>query len=80
MLKLDVTTKLKPEQVIERALDFFGAGYGLEVTEHSASCVTFRGSGGGVTVNVSPASERTLVDLESREWDSVIRDFAEEIR
>jgi hypothetical protein len=80
MLKLDVRTKLKPEQVIEKALEFFGDGYGLEVTEHSDRCVSFRGGGGGVTVTVSPAAKRTLVDLEAREWDSVIRDFAEELR
>ncbi len=47
MLKLNVRTKHKPDEVVKRALEFFGpGGYGLKVAEQSDTCAYFEGVGG----------------------------------
>jgi hypothetical protein len=76
MLSLSTKTKLKPEQVIKQAVDFFGLkGYKLNVTNQSSEYVAFEGGGGGVEVNTSVEGKQTSVDLVSREWDFQVREF-----
>jgi len=78
-MRYAVKTKLKPDEVIERAIKFFGkGGVGLEVTERNASTVCFEGGGGHVTIIVCP-DELTDVDLETREWDYQVKRFMENI-
>jgi len=78
-MRYAVKTKLKSDEVIERAIKFFGkGGVGLEVTEQNASTVCFEGGGGHVTIIVCPG-ELTDVDLETREWDYQVKKFMENI-
>jgi len=78
-MRYTVKTKLKPDEVIERAVKFFGkGGVGLEVTDRSGSTVCFEGGGGHVTIIVCPG-ELTDVDLETREWDYQVKRFMENI-
>ena len=77
MLKLSISTKLKPEEVIKKALGFFGPdGHGLKVTEQSDTCASFEGGGGGVEVTTCTDEKGTSVDLETREWEYQIQEFA----
>jgi len=72
-------TKLDPEQVIRRAVDFFGeGGFGLTVTEQALCCATFEGGGGHVVISVN-AGEKTEVELVTREWDYDVRRFMRDI-
>lgn len=81
MLNLATKTKLSPEEVIKRAVAFFGpGGYGLEVKEQSASCAYFEGGGGGVEVTACAEEKGTSVELASREWDYQVNEFAGKIR
>lgn len=81
MLNLATKTKLSPEEVIKRAVEFFGpGGYGLEVKEQSADCAYFVGGGGGVDVTACAEEKETSVELASREWDYQIREFINKIR
>jgi hypothetical protein len=81
MLKLNVKTKLKPEEVVKRALGFFGpGGYGLKVTEQSDTCASFEGGGGGIAVTTCTDDKETSVDLETREWEYQVKDFAHRIK
>jgi hypothetical protein len=81
MLKLNVRTKSKPEEVAKKALEFFGpGGYGLKVTEQSDTCVYFEGGGGGVEVTVCTDEKGTSVDLETREWEYQVKEFAGKIK
>jgi len=78
-MRYSVKTKLKPDEVIERAVKFFGkGGVGLEVTDKNASTVCFEGGGGHVTMIVCPG-ELTDVDLETQEWDYQVRRFMQSI-
>jgi hypothetical protein len=76
MMKLSTKSKLKPEEVIERAVTFFGpGGYGLKPQDKGNCCIEFEGGGGGVRVTASKEKKGSTVDLESREWDYQVREF-----
>ena len=81
MLNLNVRTKAKPEEVVKKALVFFGpGGYGLKVLEQSETYGYFEGSGGGVQVTVSTDGNGTSVNLETREWEYQVKEFARKIK
>jgi len=63
-------TRLKPEQVIEKAVAFFGpAGVGLDIQDQGSGCARFEGGGGFVSVSTCEGEKRTEVSLETREWE-----------
>jgi len=77
MINLEVKTKLKQEEVIEKLKKFFGkGGLGLEIAEEAPQCVTFEGGGGHVTATVCPEEGKTKINLVSQEWDSQVKRFA----
>ena len=81
MLRIATKTKLRPEEAIKRAIEFFGPdGYGLEVKERAPSCAYFEGGGGGVQVTACVVGKQTSVELESREWDYQVKKFIGKIR
>ena len=81
MLKLNVRTKSKPEEVVKKALEFFGTnGYGLKVTEQSDTCAYFEGGGGVIEVTACSDSKGTSVDMETREWEYQVKEFAGKIK
>jgi len=81
MLSMTTKTKLKPEEVVKKALDFFGpGGYGLEVTSQSDTCISFEGGGGGVDISTCADGKETSVDIETREWEIQIKDFAAKLK
>jgi len=76
MINLEVKTKLRQEQVIERLKKYFGkGGLGLEVTEETPQCLTFEGGGGYVTVTLCPDEGKMRVNMVSQEWDSQVKKF-----
>jgi len=76
MLRISVESKRKPDDVIKRAVDFFGPdGYGLKVTEQSDTCASFEGGGGGIEITTCTADKGSSVEFTSREWDSQVKDF-----
>ena len=80
MLKLNVRTKRNPEEVVKKALGFFGpAGRGLKVTQQSDTCVSFEGGAGYVAVTACTDGEGASVDLETREWEREVREFARKV-
>jgi hypothetical protein len=80
MLRLSTTSKLSPEEVIKRAVKFFGpGGYKLEVREQGDCCASFEGGGGGVEVTAAAEGKKTTVELTSREWDYQVRQFMEKV-
>ncbi len=81
MLKLNVRTKRNPDEVVKKALEFFGSGsYGLRVTKQTDTCVSFEGGGGGITVTACTDDKGTSVDLETREWEYQVKEFARKIK
>jgi hypothetical protein len=77
MTNLDVRTKLKQEEVIERLKRFFGkGGLGLDIAEETAQCLTFEGGGGYITATICPEEGKTRINLVSQEWDYQVKKFA----
>ena len=81
MLRLATTSKLVPEEVIRRAVVYFGkGGLGLEVKEQTEVSASFQGGGGGVGLAASREGKKTSVELLSQEWDVQIKEFIQTIR
>ena len=76
MISLTKDSKLKPEEVITKAISFWGPkGYGLTIQDQEACSVAFEGGGGGVNVSAAAAAKGSTVDVEAREWESQAKDF-----
>jgi hypothetical protein len=81
MMKLSTKSKHSPEEVIRRAIKYFGPdGYGLKVNDEGNCCVNFEGGGGSVRVSAVPEKKGSTVDLESREWDYQVEEFIRKIK
>ena len=77
MINLEVRTKLKQEEIIDRLKKFFGkGGLGLEIVEEAPQCLTFEGGGGHVTATLCPEEGKMRINLVSQEWDSQVKKFA----
>ncbi len=81
MLNLSTSSKLDRDEVIKRAVAFFGSnGYGLEVVEETSGYASFKGGGGGVEVIANAEGDKTTVELTSQEWDYQVKEFIDKIR
>ncbi len=81
MVRYEKETRRSPDEVMERALKFFGPqGLGMTVEEQGDCCLYFSGGGGYVQVQLARAEKnRTLVTVESREWDYQALRFLEKV-
>ena len=80
MLNLDVKTKLKQEEVIQRLKKFFGkGGLGLDITEEAPQCLTFEGGGGHVTATVCSEEGKIRINLVTQEWENQVKKFASDL-
>ena len=81
MLRIATKTKLTPEEVIKKAIKFFGPeGYKLKITSKMETSATFDGGGGSIEVSACADSSKTAVDFLSREWDFQVKEFIKAIR
>jgi hypothetical protein len=76
MLTMEARTRLSQEEVVKQALKFFRS-HRMNVTNQSPGCVSFEGSGGGVSISTKIADGITVVEAVSREWDFQVKDFIE---
>ena len=76
MIRLGKESKHSAEQVLERAVKFFGPnGVGLDLKVQSEGFIRFEGSGGYVEVSVEPKGKHAEVDIVAIEWDHQARQF-----
>jgi len=76
MIRMEAKTRLSPQEVIKRAVAFFGpGGYGLWVKEQTSDYICLEGGGGVVEVTVSAEGKGTSVELVSQEWDYQVKEF-----
>jgi hypothetical protein len=81
MLSVTKKSKLKPEEVLKKAVTFFGdGGFGLKVMEEDENHVYLEGGGGGVNVIVSAEAKGTKVDMETTEWEIQARNFLSSLK
>jgi len=80
-MRYGTETDLDPSEVLDLVEEYFGeGGLGLEITSSDDCCISLAGGGGHVTVTVTEG-EKTVVDLETREWDYQVKRFmAEELK
>jgi hypothetical protein len=80
MIKISKESKLKPKEVIEHAVAFFGPkGYGLELKEQDNCNAYFEGGGGSVRITAETVKKGSSVDVESVEWDYQSKQFLDKI-
>jgi hypothetical protein len=76
MLSITKESKLKPEEVVQRAVKFFGPeGLGLKMVEQDKCNAVFEGGGGYMKVMAATSTKGSKVDVETREWESQAKDF-----
>jgi len=64
MARYGKESRLSPDKVMEKALEFFGpGGLGLEVKDQGEGCATFEGGGGHVFVQVCEGGKGSEIDL-----------------
>ena len=81
MIRIATKTKLTPEEVIKRAIKFFGPdGYKLKITGQTETSAAFEGGGGSVGITACEDNGKTSVDFLSREWDFQVKEFIKIIR
>jgi hypothetical protein len=82
-MRYEVTTKLTPQEALQRAITHFGLqGTGLEIIDQNEACLVFQGGGGHVAVTACPGKtpgEKTTVEIETREWDYAVRQFMDRV-
>ena len=74
MIRIAVKTKQKPDQVIEKAVQYFEKELGLKLTDLQKCCAYFEGGGGHVKVTLVQ-NDSTEVEVESREWEQQAKEF-----
>ncbi len=75
-MRISAKTKLKPEEVVRRAMNFFGpGGQGLQVKDELPDYVCFEGGGGSIEVSASAQGQGASVEVASREWDYQAKEF-----
>jgi hypothetical protein len=75
-LRLSTSTKLTPEQAINRAVRYFADELGLTVVWRSAVSARLDGGGGYVQVSAVGLPNSAEVELETMEWEFHVRQFA----
>ena len=76
MIRIAKQTRLKPEDIIEKASRFFGeGGEELEEKERNRCCISFEGAGGYVAVSVVDEDKHRVIDVETREFEYQAKAF-----
>jgi len=80
-MRFGTETRLTPEEVLDRAREFFGPGgeVGLPETERVQGSVTFAAEIGSVNVSARSMDGRTEVTILSREFDYWAERFLREL-
>jgi hypothetical protein len=79
-MRYQVTTKLSPQEALQRALRHFGAqGVGLQAVDQTDTGVTFEGGGGHVSIVACREEKHTSLEIETREWDYAVRQFMQQV-
>jgi hypothetical protein len=79
-MRYEVATKMSPQEAIAYAKDYFGpGGVGLQVIDEDELCVTLQGGGGHVSVVACADEKKTVLELETREWDYPVRQFMSKV-
>jgi hypothetical protein len=76
-MRYGVSTKLPPEKVLEKAVDYFEK-IGLKIKSQDDKMVCLEGGGGEVTITVC-SNDETDVDIVTSQWDYHVKQFMQRI-
>lgn len=75
-MRYEVVTDLSPREALQQAITFFGpGGEGLQLTLKRPGHLVFEGGGGHVAITARQREAATVIDLETREWDTAVQKF-----
>ena len=76
MIRMAKQTRLKPVEIIARAVEFFGEkGAQLEEMDRNQCCVSFEGGGGYVAISIVEESKKRTLIVETREFEHQVKRF-----
>lgn len=76
MIRMAKQTRLKPEEIIARAVEFFGEkGEQLDERDRSRCCIYFQGGVGYVAISIVEESKMRTLDIETREYEYQAKRF-----
>ncbi|RPI79826.1 MAG: hypothetical protein EHM45_01345 [Desulfobacteraceae bacterium] len=78
MARYGKETKLAPEKVLSKAVEFFKQT-GLNLKQQDDCSASFEGGGGHVIITAEPKGSGADVDLETREWDYQVKEFMKKL-
>ena len=78
MIRMAKQTRLNTEEIIARAVEFFGEnGEQLDERDRGRCCINFEGGGGYVAISIVEESKKRTVDVETREYEYQVKRFLE---
>jgi hypothetical protein len=81
MLRINVTTKLSPEEAIKKAAAFFGPnGYRLKIVSQTSLSVCLEDVLGSIEIDACEQDGKTSVEFVSREFDELVKEFIRKIK
>ena len=76
MIRMAKQTRLKREEIIARAVEFFGEnGEQLDEKDRNPCCIYFEGGGGYVAISIAEESKKRTLDIETREFEYQVKRF-----
>jgi hypothetical protein len=76
MLKVGKASKHSPQEVMQKAIEFFGpSGLQLEIKEHSDRHLRFEGGGGFVEIQLNFAGQTLEAELLTQQWEYQVKEF-----
>jgi hypothetical protein len=73
------TSKLTTDKIKAKAKKTFADKHGMILEEESVCCLRFTGGGGFVDITIQEEENQTLVEIKSREWVEVSKDFIKKL-
>jgi hypothetical protein len=77
-MRYETTTRLVPAEALAAAERFFSGDFGLLVQRRGQRELGFEGGGGHVLVGIT-GEQPTVLEIETREWDTPVRQFIENL-
>ena len=79
-MRIRSVIKLGSEDIIKRAIGFFGAGgAGLTIKEQNSEYVLFEGGGGNIEMTIKPRMKATSVEFVTQEWEQQVKQFIDSL-
>jgi len=76
---LERNTNLSTKKVLEKAKKTFVDKHGLTLEEEASCCLRLKGGGGFVTITIQEEEDQTKVEIKSREWADISKQFIQNL-